>query len=188
MKKLIDKYFTDVWNVPNVLTMLRMLLIPVFVAVYAAGHTKWALAVFLLASLTDALDGYIARKHKLITNFGKLMDPLADKLMVCTALVCQGVQGILPWVAIVIVMIKELLMVIGGTFMLKNDVVVYSNLLGKASMCSFVAALVLSFFHEEFTALGVQVDIILLNIAVVLTILALVNYTCQACKTLKACR
>lgn len=186
MKKLIDKYFTDVWNVPNVLTMLRMVLIPVFAVVYAAGHTKWALVIFLAASLTDLLDGYIARKHQLITNFGKLMDPLADKLMVCTALICQGVKGIIPWAAIIIVIVKELLMVLGGAFMLKNDVVVYSNMLGKTAMCAFVAALVLSFFHAEFTALGVQVDIIILNIAVVLTILAMLNYAYQAFKTLKA--
>lgn len=185
MKKLIDKYFTDVWNVPNVLTMLRMLLIPVFVAVFAAGHTKWALVVFLAASLTDMLDGYIARKYQLITNFGKLMDPLADKLMVCTALVCQGVRGIIPWAAIILVMVKELLMVLGGAFMLKNDVVVYSNLLGKAAMCAFVAALVLSFFHAEFATLGLQVDSIVLLIAVVLTVVAMVNYAYQAFKTLQ---
>lgn len=185
MKKLIEKYFTDVWNVPNVLTMLRMVLIPVFVAVFAAGHTKWALAVFLAASLTDALDGHIARKYSLITNFGKLMDPLADKLMVCTALICQGVQGVIPWAAIIIVMVKELLMVIGGAFMLKKGVVVYSNLLGKAAMCAFVAALVLSFFHSEFTGLGVQADAIVLYIAVVLTVLAMLNYAWQAWKTLK---
>lgn len=185
VKKLIAKYFTDVWNVPNVLTMLRMALIPVFVVLFANGQTKWALAVFLIASLTDLLDGYIARKCQLITNFGKLMDPLADKLMVCTALICQGISGVIPWAAIIIVMVKELLMVIGGAFMLKNDVVVYSNMLGKTAMCFFVAALVLSFFHAEFVALGGQADSIVLYIAVTLTVLAMLNYACQAVKTLK---
>ena len=186
MKKLIEKYFTDVWNVPNVLTMLRMLLIPVFVALYVAGHDKLALITFIVASLTDLLDGYIARKYNLITNFGKLMDPLADKLMVCTALICQGVQGIIPWWAIVIVMVKEVLMVIGASYMLKNNVVVYSNMLGKTAMCAFVAALVRSFFHAEFAALGYPVDTIILYIAVALTVLALIDYTRAAIKTLQA--
>lgn len=186
MKKLIEKYFTDVWNVPNVLTMLRMVLIPIFVVLFAGGQTKWALVVFLAASLTDLLDGYIARKYNLITNFGKLMDPLADKLMVCTALICQGISGVIPWAAIIIVMVKELLMVIGGAFMLKKDVVVYSNMLGKIAMCCFVTALVLSFFHAEFAGLGVQVDSIILYMAVVLTILAMLNYAYQAAKTLKS--
>jgi len=185
VKKLIEKYFTDVWNVPNVLTMLRMLLIPVFVALYATGYDKLALITFIVASLTDLLDGYIARKYNLITNFGKLMDPLADKLMVCTALICQGVKGILPWWAIVIVMAKELLMVFGAWVMLKNNVVVYSNMLGKTAMCAFVAALVLSFFHAEFAALGCPVDTIILYIAVALTVLALVDYTRAAIKTLQ---
>lgn len=186
MKKLLEKNFTDVWNVPNVLTMLRMLLIPVFVTLYVAGHTKLALITFIVASLTDLLDGYIARKYHLITNFGKLMDPLADKLMVCTALICQGVQGIIPWWAIVIVMVKELLMVFGAWFMLKNNVVVYSNMLGKVAMCAFVAALVLSFFHAEFIALGFPLDSIILYIAVALTLLALVGYTRAGIKTLQA--
>ncbi len=185
MKKLFVKYFTDIWNVPNVLTMLRMALIPVFVALFAAGHAKWALAVFIIASLTDLLDGYIARKYQLITNFGKLMDPLADKLMVCTALICQGVAGVIPWWAILVVMAKEVLMVIGGVFMLKNDVVVYSNMLGKVAMCAFVAALVLSFFHAEFAALGCPMDTIILYIAVALTIAAFLDYGRAAIKTLK---
>lgn len=186
MRKLIDKYFTDVWNVPNVLTMLRMALIPVFIALFATGHEKLALITFIVASLTDLLDGYIARKHKLITNFGKLMDPLADKLMVCTVLVCQGVRQVIPWWAVAVVMIKELMMVIGGAVMLKNDVVVYSNMLGKIAMCAFVAALLLSFFHGEFTALGFQLDSVILYIAVALTLLALLDYGCAAIKTLRA--
>ena len=147
MRKLFEKYFTDIWNVPNVLTMLRLALIPVFVALFATGHDKLALLTFLVASFTDFLDGYLARKHKQITAFGKLMDPLADKVMVCTALLCQGIQGVFPWTAIAIVMGKELLMVLGGVFMLRNDVVVYSNMLGKLAQCSFILALTLSFFH-----------------------------------------
>ena len=92
MSSFRERYLTNVWNVPNVLTMIRLALIPAFVALHACGHAKLALLVFCIASATDWLDGYIARKHNLITDFGKLMDPLADKLMVCTALVMQGLS------------------------------------------------------------------------------------------------
>ena len=82
-----ERYLTNIWNVPNVLTILRLLLIPVFVVLHVMGFPKMALLTFCVASFTDWLDGHIARKHNLITDFGKLMDPLADKLMVCTALI-----------------------------------------------------------------------------------------------------
>ena len=185
VKKLFEKYFTDIWNVPNVLTMLRLVLIPVFVVLYINGQTKWALAVFIIASLTDLLDGRIARKYNLITNFGKLMDPLADKLMVCTALICQGIYGVIPWAAIIIVLAKEVLMVVGAWVMLKNDVVVHSNMLGKVAMCSFVAALVLSFFHDEFLALGFPWDVIILWLSIALTLAAFVDYLLAGIKVLK---
>ena len=188
MRKLFEKYFTDIWNVPNVLTMLRLALIPVFVALFATGHDKLALLTFLVASFTDFLDGYLARKHKQITAFGKLMDPLADKVMVCTALLCQGIQGVFPWTAIAIVMGKELLMVLGGVFMLRNDVVVYSNMLGKLAQCCFILALTLSFFHAEFLAWGFPLDRIILWISVGMTICALIDYAVGAVKTLRAKR
>lgn len=188
MRKLFEKYFTDIWNVPNVLTMLRLALIPVFVALFATGHEKLALLTFLAASFTDFLDGYLARKHNQITAFGKLMDPLADKVMVCTALLCQGIQGVFPWTAIAIVMGKELLMVLGGVFMLRNDVVVYSNMLGKLAQCCFILALTLSFFHAEFLAWGFPLDRIILWISVGMTICALIDYAVGAVKTLRAKR
>ena len=186
MKKLFQKYFTDIWNVPNVLTMLRLALIPVFVALFATGHDKLALLVFLIASFTDFLDGYLARRNNQITAFGKLMDPLADKVMVVTALICQGIVGVFPWSAIVIVLLKELIMILGGVVMLKNDVVVYSNLLGKTAQCSFIAALVLSFYHAEFLAWGFYLDRIVLWLSVILTLCALIDYGVAAIKTLRS--
>ena len=110
------------------------------------------LAKIGFASITDYLDGYLARKNNQITAFGKLMDPLADKLMVCTALLGQGLSGVFPWPAILIVMTKEVVMIIGGIYMLQNGIVVYSNILGKAAQFSFIAALILSFWHKEFVA------------------------------------
>jgi len=185
LKERIRKLFTNVWTIPNVLTMIRMIMIPVFVILFFNGARKAALAVFIAASLTDLLDGFLARKLNQITDFGKLFDPLADKLMVLTVMVCQGIAGVLPWTAIAVVAVKELIMVIGGMFMLSRDVVVYSNLAGKTAMVFFVASLLLSFFHDELAAWGVQLDIILLWITVGLALIALVLYALGVVKTLK---
>lgn len=185
LKHAIRKYSQDIWNVPNVLTMLRILLIPVFVVLYVTGHDKLALLTFLIASLTDFLDGYLARKHNQITAFGKLMDPLADKVMVCTALLCQGLAGVFPWPAIVIVMLKELMMILGGAFMLKNDVVVYSNILGKTAQVSFIVALTLSFYHADFITWHRPLDRVFLWISVGLALGAMLDYGFAAWKTLR---
>ena len=180
-----QKYLTNIWNVPNVLTMLRLALIPVFVLLHAMNLEKLALLTFCVASFTDWLDGHIARKYNLITDFGKLMDPLADKLMVCTALIMQGISGYFPWVAIVIVIIKEAVMIYGSSYMLAKDIVVYAHSWGKLAQCSFILALVLSFWHPEFTAMNFPIDRVCLWISVVLAVIALVDYTTAALKTLK---
>ena len=97
-------------NLPNKLTILRVIMIPFFVfCVLADGGTNQvyryiAAAIFIIASLTDLLDGKIARKYNLVTNFGKFMDPLADKLLVCSALICMVELKQLPaWMVIVII-------------------------------------------------------------------------------------
>ena len=124
-------------NLPNKLTMLRVLLIPVFVVLLLADFWgKWldylALAVFIIASLTDMLDGMIARKYNLITNFGKFMDPLADKLLVCSAMICLLDLGRIPaWVVIVIIA-REF--IISGFRLVASDkgVVIAAGYIGKA--------------------------------------------------------
>ena len=189
MKEKIQKLFTNVWNVPNTLTIIRMILIPVFVVLFFKGYKMAALAVFCAASLTDMLDGYLARKLNQITDFGKLFDPLADKLMVITAMVCQTFWGPLPLVAVLIVAAKELMMVLGGMYMLSKNVVVYSNYFGKAAQVGFIASLILSFFHDRFlegnVALwGMTPDIILLWITVALSVVAMVIYAAGAIKTI----
>ena len=185
LKEKIRKLFTNVWTIPNVLTMIRLILVPVFVALFLKGHKMASLGVFVAASLTDMLDGYLARKLNQITDFGKLFDPLADKLMVLSAMVCQGIVGVFPWSAIIIVACKELFMVIGGLLMLKNDVVVYSNYVGKAAQVCFILSLVLAFFHDELAAWGVQLDIILLWITVALALCAMVIYIIGSVRTIR---
>lgn len=185
LRERIRKLFTGVWNVPNVLTMIRLALVPVFVVVFRSGRPRLALAVFCLASLTDMLDGILARKWNQITDFGKLFDPLADKLMVLTALFCQGEAGVFPWEAILIVLFKELFMMVGSMYMLGKDVVVSANYFGKTATVCFIASLILSFFHQELKTWGHSIDQYLLWISVGLSIQAMVVYSIQAWKQLK---
>ena len=130
------------------------------------------------------LDGMLARKLNKITDFGKLFDPLADKVMVLTALICQGLAGVFPWSAIIIVCCKELVMLLGGVFMLSKNVVVYANYFGKTAQVFFIISLVLSFFHDELAAQNLPLDIILLWVTVGLALLAMAVYIFGAVKTI----
>ena len=195
MKDRFRKLFTNVWNIPNVLTMLRIILIPVFVAVFfSTPHDRdkiAALVIFAAASITDMFDGMLARKLNQITDFGKLFDPLADKVMVVTAMVCQALIGVFPWIAIIIVGVKELIMMLGGIFMLSKNVVVYSNYVGKTAQVFFIASLLLSFFHPSLAAgnvclFGMMIDCVLLWITVAFSLTALVVYAAGSLKTLKS--
>lgn len=108
------------WNLPNALTMLRVLLVPVFVwllmrgtgdgggaADPRAGDRWWAAGVFVVATLTDWVDGDLARRRGLITAFGKLMDPIADKALMGSALICLSLLGELPWWVTVVILVRE---------------------------------------------------------------------------------
>ena len=191
MKEKIQKLFTNVWNIPNVLTMIRLILIPVFVVLFFNNQKMAALAVFCIASFTDFLDGFLARKLNQITDFGKLFDPLADKVMVVTAILCQAIIGVFPWAAVIIVGLKELAMLFGGMYMLSKGVVVYSNYWGKTAQVFFIASLLLSFFHPSleagtFRIFGLTPDLVLLWATVVLSFAALAVYAAGAVKQLKA--
>lgn len=171
-------------NVPNTLTIIRMLLIPVYWFVFMdgqPGHTYWALGIFIVASLTDLADGYIARKYNLITDFGKLMDPLADKLMVISVMLSLALRGWAPWIALAILVCKELIMVLGGVILYRHHVVVYAVKIGKYAQATVVAGLILCFFHEWFMEhVGFPVNYAVIWCAVALTLCALIFYTRSA--------
>lgn len=138
-------------NLPNFLTLLRMVMVPVVILFFALGMPYWALAVFLLAGLTDVLDGYLARKNNQITNFGKVMDPLADKLMLITTLICLWVTKRIPgWVPIVITA-KECTMITIAAMLYRKDIVLPANFFGKLATILFTVAVLLSFFSDLVT-------------------------------------
>lgn len=172
-------------NLPNALTLLRMIMIPVFAWAYFSIGPKWALLIFLVASFTDYLDGYLARKLNQVTNFGKLFDPLADKLMLLTALFCLARTEYIPWWVLAVMIIKELVMVVGSMFMLgKEHVVVQANMFGKTATVLFIAAVALIFpWHES--AVIHQIGTVVLYIALASSIVALCAYATGILKDLR---
>lgn len=171
-------------NWPNALTMLRMALVPVFAWLYFAGEHSPALFVYLLAAATDLLDGYLARRLHQITDFGKLCDPLADKLMQCTMLFCLAFTGRVSFAILCVLAVKELYMVIGAVYMLRRHIVVYANIWGKAATFLFIFSLVLVYpWHAS--PLLLQVGQLLLLAALCLSLLSAAVYTVDAVKKMR---
>ncbi len=163
-------------NLPNALTTLRLLLIPVFITLMCRDQMMPALGVFVFASITDVADGWIARKYNLITDFGKLFDPLADKLMVLSVMTMMVVKGIAPLAAVIILVLKELLMLVGGFLLMKKHVVVYSLPIGKTAQFITVLALMLCFFHETFAGWSWPPHLVVLWLGVALALVSMVYY------------
>ena len=170
-------------NLPNKLTMARVIMIPFFVIFMLTGWggeaSKWiSLAIFIVASLTDLLDGHIARKHNLVTNFGKFMDPLADKLSLVTLLGLFVSDGQIPLWVLAIILVKEVTMVIGGGVALQRGVVVYALRSGMVPSGVFVLSII-----ARFLALT-QIADTLLWISVALSMVALIWYAVDLMKKL----
>lgn len=176
-------------NLPNKLTMLRVIMIPFFVLVLLVDkipyHNYIALAIFVVASLTDLLDGKIARKRNLVTNFGKFMDPLADKLLVCSALICLlGLGRIssytwLATIAVLIIMSREF--IISGFRLVASDngVVIAASYWGKFKTVTQMVAIILLLVEEDlvvFLPFLHEVTLVVFWIAVTLTVVSLVDY------------
>lgn len=176
-------------NLPNKLTMLRVFLIPVYLVFqlidFWPGYTKWlALAIFLIASFTDMLDGKIARKYNLITNFGKFMDPLADKLLVCSALICFTYLELLsPWVVIIIIA-REF--IISGFRLIASDngVVIAASYWGKFKTVSQMILVCLLIADIQNQVMQI-ITMIFVWIATILTVVSLVDYVVKNKDVLK---
>ena len=164
-------------NLPNKLTIFRVILIPFFVVLLLfdiTAYDKWiALAIFIVASLTDFLDGYIARKYNLVTNFGKFMDPLADKLLVCSAMICLVELARIPaWVVIVIIA-REF--IISGFRLVASDngVGIAASYWGKFKTTFQIVMICLMIADLEPLILITQ---IVMWVALALTVISLVDY------------
>jgi CDP-diacylglycerol---glycerol-3-phosphate 3-phosphatidyltransferase len=174
-------------NLPNKLTIFRVLLIPFFVVIlltdFLGVYSNWiALIIFVIASLTDLLDGFIARKYNLVTNFGKFMDPLADKLLVSSALICLIETGQLAAWVVLIIIAREF--IISGFRLVASDngVVIAAGKLGKYKTVFQMIMVCLLIADIE------QINIVTQSvtwIAVILTIVSLVDYVVKNASVMK---
>lgn len=175
-------------KIPNILTILRILMIPLFVYVFFGTCPKahyTAFIVFLIAGLTDILDGYIARKYNLITKFGTAMDPLADKLMLLAALASLGIKGFLPIWLVVLMFVKEAIMIFVGLYMYfkKEKYVVPANKFGKAATLMFSLAIMAILFAPQIKEL-----LYLVYAALILKLIAFLSYAIHHSKNIEKLR
>lgn len=164
--------------VPNSLTIIRFLLIPVIIFFIFSGNYILAFVFFTVSGLTDIADGFIARKFNLISNFGKLMDPLADKLTQIATLTSLVFTNIIPIWILIIVLAKEFIMIVGASFLYGKDVVVYSKWYGKLATVLFYVAIVVSLLLKQFELTGIweNLDLGLYTLALLTTIFSLIMY------------
>lgn len=165
-------------HIPNTLTIIRFLLIPFIVVNIFTRNYIVAFILFTISGITDIADGYIARKLKLISNFGKLMDPLADKLTQISTLASLAITSLIPIWILIIVLLKEFIMIVGASFLYGKDVVVYSRWYGKLATILFYLAIVTSLLFKQFNieSIWYQLDVCLYCLALVSTIFALIMY------------
>lgn len=165
-------------QIPNILTIIRFLLIPSIVISIFQGDYISGIILFTISGATDILDGFIARKFNLISNFGKLMDPLADKLTQIAVLTSITLVRIIPVWILVIVVLKELIMVMGASFLYGKDVVVYSKWYGKLATVLFYLAIVISLITIQLNITGLlyYIDLVIYCVALISTIFSLIMY------------
>ena len=166
-------------HVPNILTICRFLLIPLIVFYIFSGNYILAFIFFTISGVTDIIDGFIAKKFNFVTNFGKLMDPLADKLTQISTLASLVFANIIPIWILIIVLLKEFIMICGASFLYGKDVVVYSKWYGKLATVLFYIAIVVSLLLKQFqiTGLWQNLDFVLYCFALFATIFSLIMYS-----------
>ena len=165
-------------HIPNILTIIRFLFIPIILNSIFDGNYILGIIFFTISGLTDVLDGFIARKFNLVSNFGKLMDPLADKLTQISVLAALVSVKIIPVWILAIVVLKELIMVVGASFLYGKDVVVYSKWYGKLATVLFYLAIVVSLFIKQLALTGIwlHLDLVIYCCALVCTVFSLIMY------------
>ena len=162
-------------HIPNILTIFRFILIPFIVLNLANDKYLAAFVIFTVSGLTDILDGFIARKFNFITNFGKLIDPLADKCTQIITLATLALKNIIPMWIIIIVILKEFIMVAGASFLYGKELVVSSKWYGKLATVLFYIAIVCSLFIKEFN-FTFDFSLYIYYLALISTIFSLLMY------------
>lgn len=162
------------WTIPNLLSLLRLLLLPVFVTLYVHDEPYWAFGVLVLSGVTDSLDGIIARRCNQITDLGKLLDPVADKITQVTVVICLATRYPALIGLVVICLVKEMGQAIGALFLLRrNDEVRGARWFGKVSTFVFYGAMALIVLIEDMPA---PLFISLIVLVAVLMLVAFIGY------------
>ena len=174
-------------NTPNKLTVARMILVPFLVVFLLTGWggeaNRWiCLAIFVAASVTDWFDGHLARKYNLITNFGKFMDPLADKLLVCSAMICMIELDKLPAWVVIIIIGREFIISGFRLIAAENGIVIAANYWGKFKTVSQMIMIILLML--DFGGVFTVLTQIFIWLSVALTIISLLTYIMQNRKVL----
>ena len=176
-------------HIPNILSIIRILLVGVFICLFFLDYPRnlpYALLVFILAGVTEVVDGFLARKFNWISNLGKVLDPLADKLMQCTVLICMLIKSLIPAWLVIPFILKEVLMLLGGLFIFrKRSVLVVSNVYGKATVVVFYIAIIFCILKRDFLAETPMVLYAICGAVLVLAVSALVNYAIEYLRAAK---
>ena len=176
-------------NLPNKLTILRIILVPVFVACFylpVEGAMYIAAVVFVVAYFTDMLDGYIARKYNLITDFGKLMDPMADKLLTAAAMIMLTAYGLCSPIATFLTIGRELVISAFHLVSATQGVVIAAGKIGKLkTLTQFIGIVLILLGNPLFNRIGVPFDQIVIWISVVLAVWSCTDYIVKNLKALK---
>ncbi len=172
-------------NIPNILTIIRLLLIPVMVSFFLSGHIILALITYVIASITDVVDGFIARHFNMITDLGKILDPIADKLLQYAALLCLWHINVIPYWIVVVFLTKEVLIGIGCIKLLKKDIIIPAKWFGKLSTCIFFLAIIVAMLSKIFDSIPPNYPIILMCFALIMAIFSLVMYVTNYIKEIR---
>ena len=169
-------------NTPNKLTVVRMIMVPFLVLFLLTGwggeaNRYISFAIFVIASVTDWFDGYLARKHHLVTNFGKFMDPLADKLLVCSAMICLIELERLPAWFVIIIIAREFIISGFRLIAAENGIVIAANYWGKFKTVSQMIMIILLLLH--FGGVFAVLEQIFIWLSLALTVISLMTYIWQ---------
>jgi cardiolipin synthase (CMP-forming) len=159
-------------NIPNIITIFRLILIPIFIITFFSGLRNsllLAIMIFFTAGFSDVLDGYIARKYNLVTQVGIVLDPLADKMMLITALFCFTISEYIPMWILIVVTCKEAFMIFSGILLYNRNEVIPANKIGKTATILFYLSILILAFDK-------YLGFCFLCLAVVMAIISLITY------------
>lgn len=191
----MKELFKQFWTVPNMLTLFRLVAVPFIMWCTIDSNTYIAcgeysfpiigLVIMLVAAGSDLFDGFIARKFNQGSQLGEIIDPFADKVMHCMTILSLVIVGYIHWAFIVVLLLKEATMIVGGIFMAKDAKNIKANYMGKVASATLSLAIIMSYFHAFWAEKVFYLDWIVLGIGLVLTYIAFFNYLRQAIGIIK---